>query len=180
MRGSNLVALALLMSACLPKPVALPPDEQLTVDAALYGWREAGLPDPGPCLRGATVVWASSPEDYTARCASGMGISVYLARAEGVTVEHSAACLGYRTEQRGLDTLDVPVAILRPGQALFDATGSVATHEWLHALVQCLLQRPLDDPADAYHSDPRVWEAKGGASSAQARARVFLQSGGHR
>lgn len=143
-------------SGCRPPNYApLPSDHQATVNAARAGWGAAGLPAPGDCLNGAVVQWAADATEFRMRCR--------------IDPSMAAACTTQTNVQRGLVVYARPVALLRPGQALFDSTGSVAVHEWMHVLSSCLL-----GSADPLHRDPRVWTAAGGPTSAQGRARDLL------
>lgn len=176
-RQSWTACAVVLLAACFPRPTTLPPDEQLAVTATLDGWRAAGLPDPGDCLDGATVVWASSQDDFERRCADGLGVGVpYL--HDAFEQHKPAACLAWRKVQTGLRVRSAPVAVLRPGQALYDLTGGPASHELLHALVGCTLGRPAADRFDSWHRDPRVWIEAGKDESAQGRARTHLREHG--
>jgi hypothetical protein len=63
--------------------------------------------------------------------------------------------------------------VLRDGQAILDSTGGPVLHEWLH-----LARHRCGGGRDPGHTDPRVWSAAGGATSAQGRAKALLVARG--
>ena len=151
------VALLVLLTACaFPPDVARPPLHQALLDGTRQGWEEAGLPPVGRTLHRARIEWARDELDFIRRCRWHPA--------------HAAACRTQESYQVGLRVYSAVVLVLRPGQPLWDTTGSVVVHELLHALHGELL-KTYGDP---WHQDARVWFAAGGEESAQGRARAIL------
>lgn len=157
--------LALALCACVH---GLPPGsaDGRAVQAVEGAWRAAGLPGPGSCLDLVEVRRHDSLSRYVDAC-DGSRPGLY-----GPAARDSAGCLA--SAFRGV--------LGRPGWAVHMAPGyhddpALVEHELLHALTHCRLRRAYNDPFDAGHSDPRVWEASGGASSVQARARRVTHQG---
>lgn len=167
----------LLLSGCAPRPVSRPDEHARVFTAVEQAWVAAGLPPLGDCFRGVRIEWARSPEDFTARCSAAYGVSAERGAALGITVDRAASCVAQREERRGIYLLSIPVALLRPGQPLIDASLGAAGHELLHVAHACAIGGA--DPYDAQHADPRIWRAaapKGPAKAltVQARAAAML------
>lgn len=151
--------LALALCACVH---GLPPGspDARAVSAVKGAWAGAELPSAGDCLDRVEVIRHDLRRKFDEACA---GFHPGLYRAESAP----AGCLT-SSPRRGW------LVNLAPG---YHADAGAVEHELLHALTHCRLRRPYNDPFDAGHSDPRVWEASGGASSAQSRARLVTQQG---
>lgn len=147
---------ALCLFSCSAPATELPPDEAIALEVVELAWDAAGIGDPGDCLDGTRVRWASDDADFLAHCRAPVG--------------YAAACLTYRHEQHGARVHAVPEPFLAPGQPLLDTQGGAAVHEWLHALAACR------GDVDADHTSPRIWIAAGGDESAQGRARAVLNN----
>lgn len=172
MRNTVIAAvLAAFSSACVPTATNLPPLARQGVQAAQAGWREAGLPVPptgrGNCaFEGVQLRWAPDMATF----ANGVG-----AGGEGCG-SASAACLQFDESNHFFAPYRYPVIYLRPGFVLLPDSEPVI-HEMMHAQWNCAgdaMHPQWTDPANIAHQDPRVWEAIGGATSAQGRARAKM------
>lgn len=149
---------ALPLSGCFHPSITSP--ERLALEAAVVGWTEAlGEPDARECgLDLVTVVHVTAAR-FRRACKIEPGPG------------GAGACLLY--ESVGFSR-SAPIIVLRPGLDDDDVREAVI-HESLHNFIECELDRSPRDPFDALHTDPRVWQGAGGATSAQARARAAVE-----
>lgn len=134
------------------------PIERLAIAAAVYGWSEAfgAEPDEWRCgIDLVTVMHTSTAGEFKRACT--------------VTPNEAGACLLYTPVRRR----SAPRVVLRPGLSRAEVIDGVI-HEMMHVFVECELPHTALDMFDAKHTDPRVWEDRGGADSAQAIARDAL------
>jgi hypothetical protein len=164
--------LLVMLSACAPRPVTLPPTMRQIEDYTLQGWREANQPDPGQCLVATKVRWAASVAEFEALCEATIGLEPSSAGDTlNTEVDSSAACVAFYRQNRGLDALDIPYVLLHPNQPLFDGEGSVVSHEFLHILFSCTKGQGVRDRFNGNHTDISVWK---GPASAHGRARQLI------
>lgn len=130
------IAVVATLAGCQRPPITT---EQRGEIADVEGlWREAGLPDPGDCLRGARVLYTTR-SDFRDRCGAGQASNV----ADECLGQYSRGMFGRRS-----------------GWLVLIVDGSTTAerdirHSLLHALVACTLKRA--DKFDGNHTDPRVW-----------------------
>lgn len=159
-KGDRLVVLALSLLACTRAP-ELSAEERAAGAAALTAWREAGLPDPtlDRCRIELFKVRMPSRDAFIMNC--------------GTAPELAWACLNWDGSWHFFRPSKWPVVVASPALPYGPA---VVVHELMHAMTECSgIGRP-SDPGDSRHSDPRVWEAAGGATSVQARAAALLSA----
>lgn len=148
-----------LCSGCAAtlRPANLPDHERAAVNAAIAGWREAGLPSTDGCLlEYARVLHTTTATEFTRRC--------FPWKPEG-----AASCIS-QDVSKGFVGKAIPVIVLRPGLTV-DANGEPIIHELDHKAYSCVYGG-MGDPG---HDSPRVWVAKGGEQSAQGRARALMR-----
>lgn len=142
----------------------MPIEEEFAIASAIDGWVESGLDyEAGDLVEETRVKHTRTPMEFWELCAP-------------FTVMEAAACLSAEKITRPPVTWSIPVAVLRPGQAVVDTTGGPVVHEVMHALYARFVprERGNTDAHDNGHRDPRVWIARGGECSAQGRARRIL------
>jgi hypothetical protein len=133
--------------------------EQRVIAATEEGWQRAGLPELGEhCDVDLFRIEYPTAEEFDRIC--------YPA-----TTETAHSCFVVRLAEHPameLYSRSYPSAQIRPNELVKNVPG-LAVHELLHGLVGCTLDRPLRDPWDYYHSDPRVWAPAQESAEVQAR-----------
>lgn len=158
--------LAALLAACAHEEQYAEPADDLVAAVTVDAWEARGLPEPNEkhCqTERFRIEWAADPADFLRLCQ--------------VPTTAAFACFRWRLEVHpamGLFSRVYPAAILRPDVGA-DLVEGLGVHELLHGLIYCVLDRPLDDPYDYNHTDPRVWIGPGGDTSAEAVARAALE-----
>lgn len=151
-KRSRLLALALL-SACV-HTTPLTPGDRDALDRVRDAWHAAQLGNPGNCGDLIEVRRHETIESYVDAC-DGLHPGLF-----GELARVSAGCT--TTALRGVRGVQVAIVHVAP---TYHADLGLVQHEALHRLSYCAY-----DNSDPAHTDARLWEAAGGASSAQARA----------
>jgi hypothetical protein len=137
-----------ILSACARPPITA--ERRGAFEAIERGWYLAGNPPAGDCLKGARVKVADDLDEMHARCYE------FHATYAGCLASYARGIGGRR---------DGILVMVAPG---YEHDLSLIGHEAAHALVKCTEMGPEGDPFDSAHSLPSVWQAAGGAASAQA------------
>lgn len=144
------IALMLLVGCSVERP-PLYIWQAEALEIAEYAWVEAGLPDPGDCLKNVRVFQVSK-STFERRC--------------DADIELVAGCLTTYRVSRGQKAVSGWAILIAPDVI---PTRTVVVHEALHALVKCTLRNESlhTDPYDAEHADPRVWAKPGDTESVE-------------
>jgi hypothetical protein len=150
------VLLVLALAACTaPSPAKLTDELAYIRGEAIYGWRAAGNPEPGDCLRSTDVRWAQTYEEFAKNCLESMSGMHYPHDFEWFKVQNPAGCMAFEPAG-GIRNEVRPYVLLKPWQATVDGTGGIVLHELLHVLHRCTHGGDFDGD----HNNPRVWAKK--------------------
>ena len=155
----------LLLAGCAARP-ALLPHEALAGRAVAKAWAEKGLPAPTRQKRcdveSFDVVVTTTAADWHQWCPLA---------DPGKTF----GCLAWEYTAHWFFWRERPIVVISP---MHHTEPTIVVHELMHAYTQCAaLRKDPWDPADARHTDPRVWSAPGGVEAAQSRADTLSKQG---
>lgn len=147
------LALCLAFAACGTPAPELTPAEREAGGAALAGWLAAGLPSPAQndCVPTHFYVRLADASDFNRKCRS--------------TPQAAAGCLNWEGPSAFLHPERYPIVVISPN---WRSEPGIIIHELMHAFTKCAGLGA--GPMDYQHLNPRIWQAAGGESSAQAQA----------
>lgn len=156
-----LISVAAITAACTTAAPELRPEERAAGAALASAWTAGGFPAPtrNNCDFSRFSVRLDSAKDYGVDCRS--------------TPEASAGCTNFSSDGSWFSSPNYPVVVISP---TWKSEPGIIIHELLHARIYCSGSGKPGDPFDVNHSDPRFWQAAGGATSVQAKALALLNA----